>query len=86
MIIERPYYLERIHSAWKSLPLVVLNGARQVGKTTLMRSIGFGGDQVFLNGQDPEVAAVFQQHSTLTHFLRTRLNKDLDGSTSPVFL
>jgi len=54
MIIERPSYLQKIITAWQSLPLVILTGARQVGKTTLMKSLKFAGDQVFINGHAPE--------------------------------
>jgi uncharacterized protein len=39
-VIDRPFWLGRIESAWKDAPVVWLSGVRRVGKTTLARSLG----------------------------------------------
>jgi len=40
MIIERPFWLDRIEKAWKEAPIVWLAGVRRAGKTTLVQSLG----------------------------------------------
>ncbi len=45
-MIERPYWLSCIRSAWKKRPIVWLAGVRRVGKTTLARMLP---ETVFLN-------------------------------------
>jgi uncharacterized protein len=80
MIIPRPDYLEKINNALNFVPIVVLNGARQVGKTTLMRSLNPAGKQLFLNGQNPEIAELFSRYSILTAFLKTELDSNLQGT------
>lgn len=39
MTTERPYWQERLTSAWRKAPIVWLSGVRRVGKTTLARSL-----------------------------------------------
>jgi predicted AAA+ superfamily ATPase len=39
-MIDRPFWLERVVSAWKDAPIVWLSGVRRVGKTTLAQSLG----------------------------------------------
>lgn len=39
IMIDRPYWLEKILEAWKRRPIVWLSGVRRVGKTTLARMI-----------------------------------------------
>lgn len=45
-MIERPFWLERLHEGWQKVPLVWLTGVRRVGKTTLAASLP---DATFLN-------------------------------------
>ena len=45
-MIDRPYWIERIQSAWQKRPIVWLAGVRRVGKTTLARMFP---NAVFLN-------------------------------------
>jgi hypothetical protein len=52
-MIERPYWLSRIHAAWKKRPIVWLAGVRRVGKTTLARMLP---DTVYLNCDLPSDA------------------------------
>ena len=78
-MIKREWYIDKINRGFKHLPIVVLIGARQVGKTSIMRQFEAGKKSVFLNGQDPEVAALFQKKSLIVQYLRSYLNPDLDG-------
>jgi len=57
----------------------VLIGARQVGKTSLMESVELKGKKLFLNGQDADIAALFQKLSIIEQYLKSYLNKNLKG-------
>lgn len=78
-MIQRQFYLQKIHMGFEVLPIVMLIGARQVGKTSLMNMFAHTKNEVFLNGQDPEVASLFEKLTTLETYLRIYLNEDLDG-------
>jgi predicted AAA+ superfamily ATPase len=52
-MITRPYWLDRIPSAWKKRPIVWLAGVRRVGKTTLAKMLP---DTVYLNCDLPSDA------------------------------
>ncbi|MCR4848382.1 MAG: ATP-binding protein [Bacteroidales bacterium] len=80
-MIKREKYEKRITEAFRFLPIVVLIGARQVGKTSIMKMYPIEGfrNTLFLNGQDAEVAERFQRLSTIEQYLRIYLNDDLDG-------
>ncbi len=52
-MIERPYWIDLIFSAWKKRPIVWLAGVRRVGKTTLARMLP---DTVFINCDLPSDA------------------------------
>lgn len=80
-IIKRNLYLEKINRAMKSVPIIVLIGARQVGKTTLMQSIDIPNNTMtlFINGQDPDIAQVFEKYSNAVNYLKTNLNPNLTG-------
>ena len=77
--IYREKYMEKIMKAFEHLPIVVLIGARQVGKTTLMENIPINKSSLFLNGQNPELAEIFQKFSTLEKYLQINLNPQIDG-------
>jgi predicted AAA+ superfamily ATPase len=68
-----------IADGFRVVPIVVLIGARQVGKTSLMQSVEVKGKRLFLNGQDAEVAALFQRFSVIEQYLKSYLNKSLKG-------
>ncbi len=70
-MIPRPFYQEQIISAFKLVPVVVLIGARQVGKSTLMRMHEFDTQTQFLNGQDPENAELFQSFSSVKSWMNS---------------
>ena len=80
-MIERKQYLERVENAFRLLPVVVLIGARQVGKTSIMKM--FPKEQfrntLFLNGQDAETATYFEKLSTIEEYLRIYLNNEIEG-------
>jgi len=79
MIYLRKIYIHKIEKALSILPIVVLIGARQVGKTTLIKSLDLPSDKLFLNGQDVEIIEIFQKYSTLESFLKFNLNTKLEG-------
>lgn len=78
-MIQRHHYLDQVKNGFGVVPIVILIGARQVGKTTLMRMYESDGSKLFLNGQDPEVAGLFEQLSQLETYLKVYLNEKLDG-------
>ena len=80
-MIERRDYIEKVTNAFKLLPIVVLIGARQVGKTSIMNMYPKDAyrDTLLLNGQDVETASLFDQLSTIEEYLRVYLNSDFDG-------
>ena len=71
-MITRKRYLDKIETAFRLVPIVVLIGARQVGKTSIMKSFPIKDfrNTLFLNGQDVEVAMRFQQFSTIEQYLK----------------
>lgn len=81
VMIARNSYKEKIQSAFRLVPIVVLIGARQVGKTSIMKAYTTKNfrNVLFLNGQDVEVAARFQQFSTIEQYLKIYLNAELNG-------
>jgi len=78
-VYKRTTYLTKIENAFQTVPIVVLIGARQVGKTSIMQSMNFSKKMLFLNGQDIEIAALFDNLSTIESYLKLYLNKELDG-------
>lgn len=53
-MIDRPFWNQRIESAWREAPIVWLSGVRRSGKTTLAQSLG-AGQQLFVNCDIPAV-------------------------------
>ena len=78
-MIVRTKYLKAIVDGFRVVPIVVLIGARQVGKTSLMESVELKGKKLFLNGQDADIAALFQKLSIIEQYLKSYLNKNLKG-------
>jgi len=79
MIIIRKKYLDKIYRSVKQAPIVILIGTRQVGKTTLLKSLEFNEKSVFFNGQDAEVAELFQKNSVIENYLMLNLNEEKKG-------
>jgi predicted AAA+ superfamily ATPase len=71
--------LKKIERGFTQVPIIVLIGARQVGKTSLMTVFGEDKQCVLLNGQDAEIAELFQRQSTVEQYLKVYLNEELDG-------
>ncbi len=78
-MIPRESYFNKIKEAFKTLPIVVLTGARQVGKTTLMKGFRYDADKLFLNGQNPEAIELFSNYSVIENYLKIHLNNQLTG-------
>lgn len=79
MHYERKKYKRQIINAIKKVPIVIIIGARQVGKTTLLNNLNIKRDTVFLHGQDPEQYELFSKISIIQNWLSINLNKNLDG-------
>ena len=79
MIYPRNFYTDKIYFALQSLPIVILIGARQVGKTTILENLVLSGAKVTLSGQDPETAEIFQKFSNLESYLGINLNNNIEG-------
>ena len=78
-MIKREYYNKKVKEALRILPVVVLIGARQVGKTTIMNNYEYDKNTLFLNGQNPEIIELFSKYSLIETYLRVNLNSQLDG-------
>ena len=78
-MIKRIKYLERIKDAFKSVSIVTLIGARQVGKTSIMQMYRFSGNTLSINGQDPDIAALFSRFSDIEIYLKANLDSNLEG-------
>jgi len=79
MIYLRNFYIQKIEKAFNILSIVILIGARQVGKTTIMKSLKLSSNKLFLNGQDTEIIEIFQKYSTLEAYLKLNINNNLEG-------
>ena len=78
-MLKREFYLQKIESGFNQVPIIVLIGARQVGKTSLMKLFSEGKTVLFLNGQDAETAALFEKLSTIEQYLKIYLNEQMQG-------
>ncbi|MGC8551377.1 MAG: ATP-binding protein [Phycisphaerae bacterium] len=68
-MIERPFWLSRIHDGWKSASIVWLTGPRRAGKTVLARSLP---DAEFLNCDLPAAARRLHDPETFYSTLQKR--------------
>ena len=78
-MVKREYYLDKIIAGFKYNPIVVLLGARQVGKTTIMEMFVGEKKSLWLNGQNPEISQLFENFSTIERYLKLNINEKLDG-------
>ena len=78
-MISRDYYYQKIVAGFKNNPIVVLIGARQVGKTSLMEMFVEDKKHYWLNGQNPETAALFESFSSIERYLQLNIGNNLDG-------
>lgn len=70
-MINRPFWLDKIQTAWKQRPLVWLSGVRRAGKTTLAKSIA---DSQYFNCDLPSVRHILEDPET---FFRGQKNRIL---------
>ncbi len=78
-LIPRDIYLTKISNALKFVPIIVLIGARQVGKSSILKMIATKGSIIF-DGQDIEHSELFQQYSTIENYLKINLNSEISGT------
>ena len=79
MIINREKYLSKINTGIERSPITVLIGARQVGKTSLLKSVKPHLTTLTLDGQITDTQNLFANTNTLISFLEIKLNKTLKG-------
>jgi len=78
-MIYRKEYIDRIERAFKTVPIVTLIGARQVGKTSIMQMFKYPGKSIVMNGQDADTAALFQHLSDIELYIKANLNIEFEG-------
>ncbi len=78
-MIYRKEYIDRIERAFKAVPIVTLIGARQVGKTSIMQMFKYPGKSILMNGQDSDIAALFQNLSDIELYIKANLSIEFEG-------
>lgn len=79
MLIKRQTYLNKIETAFKSVPIAVLIGARQTGKTSLLNSFESGTTTFKTDGQLPDTNNLFADINDVISFLKLNINESLNG-------
>ena len=79
MLISRNNYLEKIDSSIQQVSITVLIGARQVGKTSILKSYKPNTTIVHLDGQHPDTQNLFSDINSITEYLKINLNETLSG-------
>ena len=78
-MISRSRYIQKIDKGFENNPIVVLIGARQVGKTSLMQMYSESHKSFWINGENPETAQLFQRFSDVERYLKMNINNVLSG-------
>jgi predicted AAA+ superfamily ATPase len=78
-LIKRQYNLLKIEDSIKKMPITVLIGARQIGKTSLMNSLEFKMPIYKIDAQTNETQALFSKTSDVESLLKIKLNENLEG-------
>ena len=78
-IINRNKYLPKILASINKMPITVLIGARQVGKTSLMSSLNINLPVFKIDGQSVETNQLFNNISDVKTLLKIKLNPELNG-------
>lgn len=78
-LINRHANLIRIGNSIKKMPITVLIGARQIGKTSLMESFETKLPKYKIDGQTNETHELFNKISDVEALLKIKLNPDLKG-------
>lgn len=79
MFITRDYYLNQIERGFKYNPIVVLTGARQVGKTSLMKMFYYPGKTLEMHGQHPDAIELFSHYDLISKHLFNTFGEELEG-------
>ena len=78
-MISRSRYIQKIEKGFENNLIVVLIGARQVGKTSLMQMYSQSHKSFWINGENPETAQLFQRLSDVERYLKININSILSG-------
>ncbi len=79
MLINRTSYLNKIDKSIQQVSITVLIGARQVGKTSILKSYKTNFTTVHLDGQHPDTQNLFSDIIIITDYLKINLNETLSG-------
>lgn len=79
MIIDRNKYLKKIDKSLQYVPITVLIGARQVGKTTLLQSFNTQLRKFFIDGQHPDTINLFSDINNVIDLLKIKLSNEVSG-------
>ncbi len=79
MLIHREKHLSRIKNSISKVPITILIGARQTGKTSLIESLLLDMDTFKLDGETVETNNLFSSIPNVVEFLKIKINKDLEG-------
>ncbi len=80
MLIPRPKYLQKIERSLQSVPITVLIGARQVGKTSLLKLyIESKQNYLWFDGQLPDSQSIFADYNSAIQFLKIHLGNPPKG-------
>ena len=79
MLINRTSYLNKIDKSIQQVSITVLIGARQVGKTSILKSYKTDFATVHLDGQHPDTQNLFSDINIITDYLKINLNETLSG-------
>jgi predicted AAA+ superfamily ATPase len=78
-MIDRANYKEKIKKGFSVNPIVVLLGARQVGKTSLMKIYSREFPGFWINGENPDTMQLFSGFSIIEKYLKVNINNKLSG-------
>ncbi len=79
MLINRNNYLKEIDKSIQQVSITVLIGARQVGKTSLLKSFKTDTTIIRMDGQHPDTQNLFSDINSVIEYLKINLNKSLSG-------
>ena len=78
-LINRANNQSRIVASIQKMPITVLIGARQVGKTSLMSSLNIKMPIYFIDGQSLEINKLFNKVTDVEALLKIKLNGKIEG-------
>ena len=78
-MIDRENYKEKIKKGFSVNPIVILLGARQVGKTSLMKIYSREFPGFWINGENPDTMQLFSGFSIIEKYLKVNINNKLSG-------